>query len=113
METFKNFILHYLKSCSDGAGCGCDEDGNCWQTGDPTSGGWIIAIGYYSQNGDCLTLAKTTRVLFENDNNDGTWYDFLEADMRNDDDNGFMFCDSDAMMFELDWVTNEEFRLFD
>ena len=68
-----------------------------------------MRIGYQNQNGDCLTLARTTRVLFENDNNDGTWYDFLEADMTD----GFMFCDTDALDFDLDWVTNEEFRPFD
>ena len=95
-------------------GCGCDDDGNCWSDDlDPTSGGWMLFIDYYSlDDDDTLTLTKTTRVLFEGDEVDGgTWYDFLEADMT---DPSPTWSNGTMLNFDLDWVEKQEpFRLFD
>ena len=59
-------FLNNLCLAESGGGCGCDADGNCWSGGDPSIGGWYLAISYSTSDDDeSLSLTEDIRVLFE------------------------------------------------
>ena len=116
-------FLNNLCLAESGGGCGCDENGDCWAGGDPSIGGWYLAISYSTCDDDkSLSLTEDIRVLFKDDEDDGGWNEYLDGDTDqcpdpDDPDHSpcpVVFNDGDTYVFDLDWVEVEEpFRLFD